>query len=86
MGETCPNCRLREPAPQFNSAGGDFWYCTAQPLIPAFGGVYLAGCMEGHVGQPIKLKLFEGGSTYAENLNSRSCPLFQPHSTGAAKP
>lgn len=74
---SCPNCALREAAPIFNTAGGDFWYCTATPLIPAFGGAYLTNCTTGRVGGPINLKLFDPASIYAANLNARRCPLFE---------
>lgn len=74
---TCPNCARREAAPLFNTAGGDFWYCTATPLIPAFAGTYLRGSMTGRIGQPINLKLFDPASSYADALNAKSCPLFE---------
>lgn len=75
----CPNCRMRERADArtWDTEGGDFWYCTARPVIPVFAGCYVAGNMHGHIGQPINLALFDPASPQAESRYARSCPLFE---------
>lgn len=69
----CPNCARREKAEaDWDENGGDFWWCTAQPVLPEYAGVFLNGNMTGRVGVPINLKLFEDGTTYRDGLVKRT--------------
>ncbi|QJQ31791.1 hypothetical protein GV829_04480 [Sphingomonas lacunae] len=73
-GRTCPHCSNRVAAPELNGAGGDFWRCTATPVLPAFGGFWLRY----PEGMPMNIALFDPASSYAAALNARACPLFTP--------
>lgn len=76
MTKNCPSCALREKAESsWDTNGGDFWWCTAKPIVPEFCGAFVSGRLKGRIGGPINLKLFEAGTTYHDGLQ-RDCPLW----------
>jgi hypothetical protein len=81
---TCPNCALREKADPatFDSAGGDFWWCVAKPVLPVFVGP-LVTIRQGRIGMPINLKTFDPAS--GKNANEKACPLFRASQQQGAK-
>ena len=80
---TCPNCALREKAaPPFDTAGGDVWWCVAEPVLPEFVGP-LVTIRQGRIGLPINLKIFDPASGY--NVNEKACPLFRASQQQGAK-
>lgn len=83
----CPNCarRVKANPATWDSNGGDYWWCTAVPIIPAFAGAHVYGDMgkgpgrpAGAFGMPINLKLFEEPHTTRMSgwPHGQECPTF----------
>jgi len=75
-GKNCPNCANRVKAePCFDEAGGDFWRCTATPVLPAYGGFHIRhDTGDGrHGGAPINLAMFDPRAGFTP----KACPLFK---------
>jgi hypothetical protein len=71
---TCPNCTLKERAPENQQGpGGETYHCYAKPVLPAFVGMHVY-CPDG---LPVNLGMFDPASPYAERLNATVCPLFR---------
>jgi hypothetical protein len=71
----CPTCcnRIKVDGFDGNPNGlGDFWRCTAVPLVPAFTGQFLYGGDQ----QLVNLGSFKPGHPCAEYQNAKSCPLW----------
>lgn len=80
----CPNCSRRTKADvaTWDTNGGDFWWCEAWPILPAFTGGHRNGMARKgpgnpHWGGPINLKNFEQGTSYHDGLAAMNCPLFE---------
>lgn len=71
----CPSCGNRVKAEaHWDTNGGDFWHCAAEPVLPTFAGPFFVSRTQ----MLVNLNSFEAGHPCADFQNARTCALWQP--------